>query len=150
MCNLKIYGKFAIKSSKFFDFFCDMGFFSPKKFSICQKNLGGWFRGEKLVQKWSLFLYEKTLLEIEISFNKNRRHLTYALYNTCIKSLVIFSRYLLRYVFIIFMFFVSWIFYVDRGMNGTVRVFCSSDLESTVTITTDGAFEVSGVDTVTR
>ena len=34
--------------------------------------------------------------------------------------------------------------------NGTVRDFCSSNLESTVTITTDGAFEVSGVDTVTR
>ena len=27
-------------------------------------------------------------------------------------------------------------------MNGSVRVFCSSNLESTVTITTDGAFEV--------
>ena len=37
----------------------------------------------------SLFLYEKTLLEIEISFNKNRRHLTYALYITCIKSFFI-------------------------------------------------------------
>ena len=46
--------------------------------------------------------------------------------------------------------FVSWIFYLDRGMNGSVRVFCSSNLESTVTITTDGAFEVSSVDTVTR
>ena len=60
------------------------------------------------------------------------------------------QRYLLRYIFIIFVFFVSWIFYVDRGMNVTVRVFCSSNLESTVTLTTDGAFEVSGVDTVTR
>jgi len=42
----------------------------------------------------------------EISFIKNRRHLTYALYITCIKSLVIFSRSLLRYIFIIFVFFV--------------------------------------------
>ena len=92
-----------------------------------------------------IFVHEK-----EISFIKNRRHLTYALYITCIKSLVIFSRSLLRYIFIIFVFFVSWIFYVDRGMNITVRVFCSSNRESTVTLTTDGAFEVSGVDTVTR
>ena len=29
-----------------------------------QKITRGWFRGEKLVQKWSLFLYEKTLLEM--------------------------------------------------------------------------------------
>ena len=90
------------------------------------------------------------VLEKEISFIKNRRHLTYALYITCIKSLVIFSLYLLRYIFIIFVFFVSWILHVDRGMNITVRVFCSSKRESTVTLTTDGAFEVSGVDTITR
>ena len=35
------------------------------------------------------FLYQKTLLEIKTSFNKNRRHLTYALYITCTKSLFI-------------------------------------------------------------
>ena len=44
------------------------------------------------------------VLKKEISFIKNRRHLTYALYITCIKSLVIFSLYLLRYIFIIFVF----------------------------------------------
>ena len=75
------------------------------------------------------------VLKKEISFIKNRRHLTYALYITCIKSLVIFSLYLLRYIFIIFVFLCPGFF---------------TNLESTVTITTDGAFEVSSVDTVTR
>ena len=99
------------------NFFLRHGFFRRKKLVFAEKKFRGWFRGEKLVLGVLVIAQSNSncfnaLLIIHI--------FTYGLFHRRRPIGRYYS--LLRHIFLR-VIYVHWIFYLDRGMDVTVRVF---------------------------